>query len=312
MNLCIENSCCVNSLECVDGDFVSSLITTLIGTFVGFFLAMLAERQIESKRQKQKAAEENKKILNHLRYLQTILISLSKVVPKQTDKYIEYIEAIKANPLELHASEILATYDFFRLRNADNVEVQEAYFLFVKGGENNYEDYKTLFDNGDFLLRTFESFEEQVNRATGFKFKRQSEIRDLLEEITLKLGMRAEIIKNELKEKGVNPPEEYTFIINLSDEYFKIIQTAINFNDARNKFINPLFSKCRDMIKDKLLMEEIFRLTRRAHGLLIETEGNAIEHADEILALKPNIEDAYNNLNEQLQRITESLKNNAS
>lgn len=289
--------------EASSDDFCTSLIVTLIGTFVGFFLALYADRKLANKNAKQQKTSQ-------ILYLKSILKSLENIIPMQLVKFNEFADTIRKSPLEIHQPEILVTFDVLRLRNLDSVETQEAYFHFFSNSEDPYKDYKNLFAHGDFLFRRLELFEQQVTKDTTDKQSEQILIRDLMEETSLLLANRGELLM-QYPTRNLPMQEELDFITNLNESYGIIISKMIVFQEVKDLFIAPLMAKSLSIIKDVDLSQKIFGLTRKANNLIKTIEGNSLLFADEIKNIEKELGPSLNNIKTLLAKLDKIEKNEA-
>lgn len=292
-----------------ESSWIFSLLITLIGTFLGFLFALLLDKWVDRRNQKRKEIDETNKKLDVLKYLKTVLDSLISYIPKQTEKIKKFSTELKKSPLEIVHPEILATYDLLRLRNADNVNTQEAYINFFHDSENPYKDYKNLFAHGDYLLREMDSIETQTEKAISFKHKDQLAVRDILEELSFILMNRMGKLFNEngRDEEQAMKNEEYAFMASIADSYASIIQKMMVFSRVRNEIINPLMQKSLTLIKDDELKIKVLELARKAHSRLTNIQGNSEHFANDIVNLDKRVENALIYLKKESEKIEEKI-----
>lgn len=276
-------------------NFFYQLTITLIGTFIGFFLALYANRKI-------KASDDFKQKQNHIYYLKSVIEALIKYIPAQLNSYSEFSIQVKNAPLEFHRPEILATFDLLRLRNADNVDTQKAYFYFFRNNVNLYADYKNLFGQGDYLFLEFELMESSIIKANEVKLIDQNSILDILHEISLLLGIRANNLKDILG-SNIQNNDEYKFIDNLAIAYKNIISEFVNFQQLRKDFITPLFENILAQIKENDLAQKLFKLTRLADSKLKSIELNELDFVGEIVKFCIRMEEPLNILKEEAAKL---------
>jgi hypothetical protein len=287
-----------------------SLLITLIGTFIGFFLALLLDRSVDNRNRKRKEAEEVERRLDVLKYLKSILDALSEYIPKQTERIAEFSDQLKKNALEIVYPEILATYDLIRLRNADNVNTQEAYRYFFENTENPFKDYKNLFAHGDYLNREMESIERQTERAISFKHKDQLVVRDIVEELSFVLLTRIQDLISDYGSPALAmKDDEYKFLDNLAEAYGHIIQTMMVFQKVRDDFINPIMVNAMSKIQDNKVKVQVLELARKAHSRLINIEANSNHFAEDIGGLEARVKDALEYIKKESDKIQEKIVN---
>lgn len=278
--------------------WISSLLITLIGTFLGFLLVLILDKLVDRRNQKRKEIEESNKKLDVLKYLKSILDALLIYIPKQTRNIKNFSDELKKSPLEIVHPEILATYDLMRLRNADNVNTQDAYINFFQDSENPFKDYKNLFAHGDYLMREMDSIEKQTERAIYFKHKDQLAVRDILEELSFILMNRMQELFNENGRIEVQAMknEEYSFMSSIADSYVSIIQEMMIFSRVREEIVDQLLQKSLTLIKHEELKIRVLELARKAHSRLVNIQGNSEHFANDIGNLDKRVEDALNYL----------------
>ncbi|MEQ9290449.1 MAG: hypothetical protein RIG77_26185 [Cyclobacteriaceae bacterium] len=293
--------------ESDENSFWVSVLVTLIGTFIGFLLAFLASRQLEKRNQKRKNNEENQRKLDILKYLKSVLEAIADYIPNQTVKLKEFSNDLKENPLEIIQPEILATFDLLRLRNADNVNTQEAYIHYFNKSENPYKDYKNLFAHGDYLFREFTSIETQVTRETNFKYDDQLIVRDILEELSLLIVNRLEALAQDHGEANLLTNPEFQFLESLATSYKKITSEMMILKEVKSLMITPLMINALTVIQDSNLSSVIFKLTRKANSRLRNIEANSIHFSNDIIDIESRVADGLCYVKNEIRRLEEKI-----
>lgn len=259
------------------GNFLSTLFFTFLGAFFGFLFALWVDRLSTKKAKKEEKRQDKIKKYNQLRYFRDSIQAVIDYIPQQNQSFVNFAVNIRNSPLEIVTPEIRATYDLLRLKQVDNQENREAYFEFFEQSEETVRKYRRSIAHADYLHRIYTSSETDITRAVDFKHKDQLVVRDCIEELSMRLGMR--IYYLEVNGQQISP--EYEFISNLADVYTALIATFINFENAKNQFIDPIFMNSLQVIGDPDLAHELFVLARKASSRLRGIEGNALGVAND-------------------------------
>lgn len=172
------------------GSFWVSVLISFIGAFFGFLFALLINRHLEKKKEKKQEEKIKSLHIERLRYLELILKSTVKTVTKQVIHYSEFGKQVKSNPLKSFRPVQIASYDLWRLRNLDSIELFDSYSNQFIDNPNKTKNYKNIFGHGDFLLEKLTEVKKQNERHRDFKHKDELFIRDCVENIFTLIGIR--------------------------------------------------------------------------------------------------------------------------
>ncbi|WP_346859439.1 hypothetical protein [uncultured Draconibacterium sp.] len=293
--------------EAGNSNLFYDLSITFISAFLGLLAALLVNRLIDTKKQKKEAKYELQKNISHLNYLSELLDSIIKNYPQQALNYKKLSELVKENPLEAHLADLRATYDLARLKDMDSYELRDAYFNLSSRDKNSLDKYRKIFANADFLLMYFDDLLQQNENHRNFTHKDQLFVRDCVEEISNRLGLKE---KNIQKENPQNFQEitEYQYLHKFSLIFIELSQSIVDFKTWKEKYLRPLHDSILYELSDIDLADSIFSIIKRAVGRLRNIEFNSIEFANDM----ENVESKINNSIDILEKINNELKEKTS
>lgn len=280
---------------------------TFISAFFGLLAALLVNRLIDRKSFKKGLKLQEQKYSSYLIYLSELLDSILKNYPKQAKNYKSLSLAVKDNPLEAHMPEINATYDLSRLKDLDNNELRDSYFYFFSGNKESIERYRKIFENADFLFMLFDDLMKQNERHRNYIHKDQLFVRDCVEEISNRLGIREKNIQKENPD-NFDKIREFQYLHSFSKTFILLSQNVTDFKTWYESYLKPLHDSILYEISDNDFADTVFFVLKRAIGRLRNIEINCIEFAKDM----GNVEDNIKKSIEILTIINKELKEKTS
>jgi hypothetical protein len=264
---------------------------TFISAFLGLLAALLVNRLLDKKNLKKELKNKEQKYLSHLKYLSELLDSILKNYPKQAENYKKLSIAVNENPLEAQMPELRATYDLARLKDMDSYELRDAYFHFFTVTQESIEKYRKIFANIDFLLLYFDDLLKQNENHRNFTHKDQLFVRDCVEEISNRLGIREKNIQKNNPE-NIQTIEEYQYLHKFSAIFIVLSQNVTDFKTWKENYLRPLHDSILHELSDNEFADSVFIVLKRAIGRLRNIEFNSIEFAKDMENVETNIENS--------------------
>lgn len=280
---------------------------TFIGAFLGLLAALLVNRLIDSNNLKKEKRDKEQRYLSHLKYLSELLDSILKNYPKQAENYKKLSVDVLENPLEPQMPILGATYDLSRLKDIDSYDLRDAYFYFFTGSKESIEKYRKIFANVDFLLMYFDDLIKQNENHRNFTHKDQLFVRDCIEDISNRLGIREKNIQIQNPD-NFQTIREYQYLHKFSKVFIELSQTVTDFRALRDAYLQPLHDSILYELSDTEFVDNIFPILKRAIGRLRHIEFNSKEFAKDMENVESNIKSAV----EILTTINDKLKEKTS
>jgi hypothetical protein len=196
--------------------------------------------------------------------------------------------AIKEKPLETQLPMLQATYDLSRLKEMDSQELRDAYFHFISGNEKCIENYRKLFANVDYLLMYFDDLMKQNENHRNFTHKDQLFVRDCVEEVALRLGIREKNIQK-MNPKNFQKINEYQYLNKFSMIFIEKTKDILDFQVIYESYIKPLHDTILYEISDDNFADSIFILLKKAISRLRNIEVNSKEFAKDMETVESRI-----------------------
>lgn len=289
--------------EAVNSSIYYDLLITFISAFLGFLAALMINRVIDWKSLKKEKKEEKRNYYSHLRHLSQLLDSILTNYPKQAKNYLNLSIAVKEKPLEIELPNLRATYDLSRLKDLDSKILRDSYFHFFSNTEKSIDNYGKLFANVDFLLMLFNDLIKQNENHRNFIHKDQLFVRDCIEEVSYRLGIRQKNIQKNNPENFQNIME-YQYLHEFGTIFIKTTKGSIDFQIIREEYLQPLHDTILYEIKDVELADSIFVLVKKAISRLRNIEFNSLEFARDM----EKVESRISNGVEFLTKLNEEIK----
>jgi hypothetical protein len=274
--------------EASNSALIYDLGITFISAFLGLLAALLVNRLIDKINTKKEAKIKEKRFLSHLKYLSQLLDSILKSYPKQAENYKKLSVAIKEKPLETQLPMLQATYDLSRLKEMDSQELRDAYFHFISGNEKCIENYRKLFANVDYLLMYFDDLMKQNENHRNFTHKDQLFVRDCVEEVALRLGIREKNIQK-MNPKNFQKINEYQYLNKFSMIFIEKTKDILDFQVIYESYVKPLHDTILYEISDDNFADSIFILLKKAISRLRNIEVNSKEFAKDMETVESRI-----------------------
>jgi len=275
--------------------FILDLITTSIGAFLGFLFALYLNRRAEKKIKLLETNKRNELYLDKLKYLALFIESILDTTSKQIEKFKELSLKVKESPYLIHLPELLATYDFERLKNYSSNELLEAFLYFDNLNENKIKDYKNIFSHVDYLYRIFQEYEKQNEKHQLFTHKDQLFVRECFENIALKIGLRSKNIQL-LNPTNYQENSDYNYFSYFDKKYNEITKGEVDFKKMKDEYLMPLHNTIFDKISDQDFADSIFIELKKAIYRLVNIEANSIRFAEDFSDCEEDVKNAVNYL----------------
>jgi len=289
------------------GSFWTNVLIAFIGAFLGLLFALLVNRIFE-KRGKQNQ-EEIKKALNieRIRYLGIILKSTIKTAKEQVKHYFDLAELVKQNPLEAQIPIQLASYDVWRLRNLDSIELFDSYINIFNNAQNKTKDYKNIFGQGDYIYEKLNEAKNQNERHRNFQHKDELFVRDCIEEIYIRIGLRIKHFQVMYDEKAIELPE-FNYLRKFEDIYKPISEGLADFTKIRDEYFKPLNETILNNIQEFSFADSLFTIVKKALSRMRNIEFNALEFAKDMEMLENETQKSIEYLDKQIEEIEKKIE----
>lgn len=289
------------------GSFWTNVLIAFIGAFFGLLSALWVNRIFENRGKEAENSKKNAQDIDRVKYLGIILKSTCKTAKKQIEHYADLAKMITENPLQTYMPIQVATYDAWRLKNLDSIELFDSFINIFPYLENNTKEYKTIFGHGDFIFEKLNDAKKQNERHKNFQHKDELFVRDCIEEIYTRIGLRTKNLEVIYKEK-VNEIHEFNYLRNFENIYKSVSEGFADFKKIRDEYFIPLHNTILHNIDDLNFADSLFTIVKKALNRLQNIEFNAIEFAKNMEALEYETKEAVDYLNEQTQRIEKKIE----
>lgn len=289
------------------GSFWMNVLIAFIGAFFGLLFALLINRCVENGEKKKVKSLKIKIDKDRLSYLALILKSTVDTSRKQIIHFTDLAKKVEENPLEIHMPNFIASHDVWRLRNLDSIELFDSYVSLFKEQENNTKEYKNIFGQGDYIFEKMADALKQNERHRNFQHKDELFVRDCIDEIYTKIGLRTKNIEFKF---GNNPThiEEFNYLREFENIYSEFSESFADFKGIKEKYLKPLHDTILHQIADINFSDYIFELTKKALNRLLNVEYNSLEFAKDMKNLEIETKKAIDYLDNQRMKIEEKIE----
>lgn len=289
------------------GSFWMDVLISFIGAFFGLLFALLINRLIENKERKNQKKLKKGQDIERLHYLAIILKSTVKTAKIQTSNYSELSHQVKENLLKMFYPRIVVTFDGWRLRNLDSIELFDSYVSIFNDQENNIKDYKNIFAHGDYMFEKLNEAKNQNEKHRNFQHKDSLFVRDCIEEIYTSIGLRC---KNFLKNYGAEAQkiDEYIYLHSFEIIYKSVSQGEADLTRIKDEYFNPLHDTILQNIQDVNFADFLFTIIKKALGRLQNIEFNSLDFARDMENLEEETKETIEYLEIQMKKIEEKIK----
>lgn len=289
------------------GSFLTNVLVAFIGAFLGLLFALFVNRIFE-KRGKHNQEEIKKGMdIERIRYLRIILKSATKTAKEQVTHYFDLAELVRKNPLETQMPIQVASYDVWRLKNLDSIELFDSYIKNFSSSKDKIKDYKNIFGSGDYIYERLNEAKAQNERHRNFQHKDELFVRDCVEEIYLQIGLRTNNLQDTFGEK-VTEIADYNYLSQFEKIYKSISKGAADFKKVRDLYLKPLHDTILENIKDVNFADSLFSVVKKALSRLENIEFNALEFAKDMGNIESDTQKAIENLNNQIEAIEKKIE----
>lgn len=287
--------------------FGINVLITFIGAFFGLLFALLVNRIFENRGKKNAENKKNAQDNDRINYLGIILKSTCKTAKEQVKHYHDLAEKVKENALQAYMPVQLATYDVWRLRNLDSIELFDSFISVFSNSENKTKEYKNIFGHGDFIFEKLNEAKKQNERHRNFQHKDELFVRDCIEEIYTWIGLRAKNFQVIHKEKVTEIPE-FNYLRKFEEIYKSVSVGVADFTRIREEYFKPLHDSILDNIEEISFADSLFTIVKKALSRLQNIEFNALEFAKDMESLETETKEAIEYLEKQKLQIEEKIE----
>lgn len=275
-----------------------------LGAFLGFLAALWINRLIEKKSEKKAQKDQELEFSSRLKYFSQLLDSVIKNYPSQASEYQKLAGKIKEKSLENALPNMHATFDLTRLKNLDSNNLRDAYFHFFDKDEDSIMNYRKIFSNVDYLLLYFDHLAQQNEKHRTFTHKDQLVVRDCIEEISNRIGLREKNIQIKFPD-NYESLNEYKYLNKFSHLYTNITKTSTEFNVLFESYLIPLHDSILYEIQDTSFADIVFPIIKKALNRLRNIRFNSLEFAKDMEKVESIIQTPIQFLNETNSRLKE-------
>ncbi len=282
----------------IDGEFWINVLIAFIGAFFGFLSAIGVNKLFEKRNKRKLKTEKENQDKERLSFLLIILKSIITTTGKQVKHYTNWSNTLKKNPLQSCMPVIISSFDLHRLKNLDAIELFDAYNSIIKDSANKISNYKSMFNHGDYLLRLFTDLEIRNERHRNFHHRDELFVRDCIEEIFIKIGLRSKNLQVKYRDQ-VNLNPEFKYLNSFELIYKSLPKNTDNLIRYRDEYLLPLNYTLLQEVDDINFADELYIIVKRALSRLRNIEFNSTIFAEEITSLNNEIQQSIKYLDEQ-------------
>lgn len=289
------------------GSFWTNVLIAFIGAFFGLLFALYVNRLFEKRGDKRQKKLKESLDIERIRYLGIILKSTVKTANEQVRHYFDLAILVKKNPLETQMPIQLASYDIWRLRNLDSIELFDSYCNFFKNEENKIKNYKNIFGHGDYIFEELGEAKMQNERHRNFQHKDELFVRDCIEEIYTRIGLRSKNFQVIYGDKVYEIPE-FNYLRHFENVYSSISKGVADFTKIRDEYFKPLHDSILKNIQDLAFADNLFTIVKKALSRLQNIEFNALEFAKDMENLETKTKKAIEFLDNQMKEFEQKIE----
>lgn len=287
--------------------FWSDLFISFIGAFFGLLFALLLNRWADNReKNKLKRIKENQDI-ERLRYLGLLLKSTLVTTQKHVKYFKELAGLVKENPYGSYMAQRIASDDIWRLKRLDSIELFDSYANIFNSQEDNKAEYKQLFGHADFIFEKMENAFKQNENHRNFQNKDELFIRDCIDEVYTRIGLRNKNYQK-IYGEGSFQISEFTYLRHFEDIYAKFSGNFADFKLIRTEYLEPLHNTILDNIDDLNFADSLFAIIKKALNRFEHIKFNSIEFANDMENIEVDIQKAIRELDRQMIKIEEKIK----
>lgn len=296
-----------NYYDTAGSSFWTGVLIAFIGAFFGLLFALWVNRLFEKRsltnQKKTKAKQDNER----LHYLTIILKSTTKTAKDQVKHYSDLAGQVETNPLQSYMPVQIASYDISRLRNLDSIELFDSYVNIFQNTANKTKDYKNIFGQGDYIFEKLNEAKNQNERHRNFQHKDELFVRDCIEELYTRIGLR---IKNfQILYKGeFNELPEYIYLREFEEIYRSVSTGIADFTKIRDEYFTPLHDTILHNVEDINFADSLFVIVKKALGRLRNIEFNALEFGQDMKNLEIETKAAIEYLDKMIKEIEAKIE----
>ena len=213
-------------------DFFINVIGALIGTLTAvaiFYFTIVHDRNKERKKEK-------KQIDNKLHYFASIVNSISEVTERQSGHIRIFIEAQRADTLNIPLLTMLPTNDLKRFSEMQNHEdYYHAYLTQFGYTTNVVESYRKYYSIIDYLKAAMEQVQDVLNKSMQFDYERKLQYRNIVEKA---MDTVVDIFN---KAQQANSVEGFAeFLNNILLRLYENDFNHSDLNEFQERFVDPI------------------------------------------------------------------------
>lgn len=252
----------------LDSNFISNLIVTLIGSFAGVYLAIIASRIQEQRRNK------------------TLLLFFSKMIDSivsHTKKQIENVKdlsiRLKEKPLEIHLIGMIATLEFERVKSIDSITLNKTYDHYFK---KNPEEFNKALAYIDYLGIAIKEFFSRNEKHINFIHNDKIFIRDQIELLIYHIGMY--VMEIEQNNNAYISDPDYKFLSPYMNRLSELTRNKNNdLSIYEDDILTPLNNTLLHNLINRPTREHLFQIVKQAKNRLDGIRFNSIEFANSLV-----------------------------
>ena len=135
-----------------------------------------------------------------------------------------------------------------------------------------------------YLDSVYQQLETKTQKHIEFIFKDQSFIRDSLEEIGFKIGIRCKNI--ELKNPDTfEQIDEWKYLLQYLQIFSEYSKCFLKFQQVKDEFIKPINDTLFKEVKDQNIADELFYINKRVLSRLNNIEKNSNQFSTEMIQI---------------------------
>jgi len=274
---------------------LNDLIIAAFGAFLGFLGALLLNKIITK-------SNEKKVFKAKLVYIKSLIESIIDVSKRQNLAFIDLASITEKEPLEFHLYKKIASFNLQRLKGYDSDSMLSTYLHFFKESKDCYSNYKRIFKSADFLYSVYYQLDSKSEKHIDYIVRDQVFVRDSVEEIGFKLGIRCENIQED--------NAEHRYLKRFFEIFSSFSKRTSILQKVKDEFLIPLNKTIINNVSDKNFANDIVYIIKRALSRLNNIEINSQRFSEEIKLIVNETNESLEKLEQEMKRIDKKISNN--
>lgn len=268
----------------------TDLAVTIFGGIIGFGTALWFYYRQNQRDKAKEIKETDQEFKDTLNYLKLLIDGVVTTIEQQSKKSIEFVEKVKANPVEIEYLMIIAGQDIERLHSIDPSKVFLTFRHRFSKEDNWLKDFQKLYNHLDFIqghrkenITIFRKYQEGIYKQL-IRFKTiVDNIPDTMFDMSLEIKRTVADYKND---------ERYLFLEESIMKYRVLADNDSKIAEYDNKFLRPIIEDTIKKYQLEFFGPRIIYMCKKAIVLLNDIIVDSNETADSILTSPRQLENS--------------------